>query len=275
MGCRRAGSVAGSVQGRCRVGAGSVQGRCRVGAGSVQGRCRVGAGGDEGEGVGLLLPRGFRRENATRKQTTCALELDVCVSDIANTETKKHAVDITVASMEEQIVDSLVPMWAAERVRQGRVDVAPTAPDVGERDVQQIDSKTVAYWRDKFREAEEKRVKADDCLGGAGTGVAVAAANETFGSQWQSQRQSQSQSEWGLQWESQWIARGVHTQPLVSESVHVGGRRGRALDAEDCAGGALEDGAPGDVSRSNARLSHFETSTGIKRCDGRVGAASA
>ncbi len=188
-----------------------LSGGCYRGDGLPTGR--VGGRGDEGEGVGLLLPRGFRRENATRKQTTCALELDVCVSDIANTETKKHAVDITVASMEEQIVDSLVPMWAAERVRQGRVDVAPTAPDVGERDVQQIDSKTVAYWRDKFREAEEKRVKADDCLGGAGTSVAVAAANQTFGSQWQSQRQSQSQSEWGLQWESQWIARGVHTQP--------------------------------------------------------------
>ena len=71
-----------------------------------------------------------------KKQTTCALELDVCSSDIVNKTDKRHGVDITVAPMEEQIVDSLVPMWAAERVRQGRVDVAPTPPNVGERHVQ-------------------------------------------------------------------------------------------------------------------------------------------
>lgn len=180
-------------------------------AGCYRGELPAGRAGGVGEGHqgdkddegGLWLPRGFRRGgDAMKKQTTCALELDVCSSDIVNKTDKRHGVDITVAPMEEQIVDSLVPMWAAERVRQGRVDVAPTPPNVGERHVQQIDSNTVAYWREKFREAEEARVKADVQFGEA-TGMAVAAANETFGSQWQSQSQ---------EWESQKISQGVHSQ---------------------------------------------------------------
>jgi len=89
------------------------------------------------------------------RQTTCALELDVDCRDIVNTYDKKR-VDITAAPIEEQVVDSLVPMWAAERQRQGRWDVGPTPVEVARR-VAQIDSVTVAYWRERFREAEEKR----------------------------------------------------------------------------------------------------------------------
>jgi DNA polymerase zeta len=173
-------------------------------------------GGVEEGDKGCLLPRGFTREEAVKKQTTCALELDVCTSDIVNTAEKRHGIDITAAPMEEQIVDSLVPMWAAERVRQGRIDVAPTPPNIGERHVQQIDSKTVAYWREKFREAEVNRVEADGCFGGEGTSVAFAAAvNDTFGSQSLSQRQSEGQSQ--SQRQSQSIAYGVPSQPLSAD----------------------------------------------------------
>ena len=109
---------------------------------------------------------------AAERQTTCALELDVSCQDIVNTYEKKR-VNITTAPMEEQIVDSLVPMWAEERGRQGRWDVGPTPIEVVRR-VEQIDSVTVGYWRDKFREAEEKRRTAE----GVAEGTMVANAAE-------------------------------------------------------------------------------------------------
>ena len=145
--------------------------------------------------TGAPLPPGFTSSDALTKQTTCALEIDVCTSDILNMIEKKHGVDITLAPMEEQIVDSLVPMWAAERARQGRSDVAPTPPDIGMRFVEQIDSATVAYWREKFREAEESRVNAEGPSGDEDTEkTGTNVMNETFGSQLLSQDHSEDPS---------------------------------------------------------------------------------
>jgi DNA polymerase zeta len=90
------------------------------------------------------------------RATTCELEGDVLASDILNV-CDKIRVDINRAPVELQVVDSLGPMWAEERRRQGKSDVRPTPPDI-ERNIEQIDPDTVELWRDKFFDAEQNRL---------------------------------------------------------------------------------------------------------------------
>lgn len=124
---------------------------------------------------------GSERLSMMKKQTTCELECDALVSDILNIEERKR-VDITTASRELQLVDSLAPIWDEERKRQGKHDINPSPTGI-DRNVEQIDPDTVNVWREKFRDAEQRRQPKSDTSRVVQETISYPSANDILGSQ--------------------------------------------------------------------------------------------
>ena len=98
------------------------------------------------------------RLNSSRKgQTRCDMEADALVVDILNIR-GKTMVNINDAPEDLRLVDSLAPIWADERRRQGTCSIDAT-PVTVERDVRDFDTDAIEVWRAKFKEADTRRVE--------------------------------------------------------------------------------------------------------------------
>eukprot|EP00955_Chlamydomonas_euryale_P112427 366130-Chlamydomonas_euryale.AAC.54 len=63
-----------------------------------------------------------------RRQCTCQLELDGCVEDVLNRGDAQRT-PLIEAGPDQQLLDSLVPMWTEERQRcRGNLPARPSSP---------------------------------------------------------------------------------------------------------------------------------------------------
>eukprot|EP00889_Picochlorum_renovo_P004719 jgi/Picre1/31749/NNA_007100.t1 len=97
----------------------------------------------------------WRLNSSRKEQTRCDMEADALVVDILNIQ-GKTMVNINDAPEDVRLVDSLAPIWADERRRQGTCSIDAT-PVTVERDVREFDTDVIEVWRGKFKEADDRR----------------------------------------------------------------------------------------------------------------------
>lgn len=97
----------------------------------------------------------WRLNSSRKEQTRCDMEADALVVDILNIR-GKTMVNINDAPEDLRLVDSLAPIWADERRRQGTCSIDAT-PVTVERDVREFDTDAIEVWRGKFKEADDQR----------------------------------------------------------------------------------------------------------------------